>query len=105
MNTKDINTSLHLLKEIRDTAHYDSASGICGSAYLYNLSTCSVRAMFETWEHFSGSVDYPIGDYMDADRMYHNTINKYDKSTEYGRLRYKLIDHCIEYLTNLIKER
>ena len=104
---KYIKESLRVLKEIRDTAHYESDDGICTSAKLYRLPKCVCYAMFRDWKYFSGDVGYPIpatygcGQGYDA---YYHYDNLYDRSIEYGQLRYKLIDHCIVYLTNLIAE-
>lgn len=56
---------------------------------------------FESLEKFSGNTSFPIlsDDNKYPEDEYYHYDNKYDKSTEYGRLRWELVDHIIECLS------
>lgn len=55
-----------------------------------------------TWEHHSGDLKYPVP-YPVAvcpRFAYEDTTDYWDKSTEYGQLRYELLDYLIERVEN-----
>lgn len=65
-----------------------------------------LRSFWGDWEHFSGDNWFPVprnkhdkytrGDAeFYAQLQYSKIINMYDKNTEYGQLRWELIDHLI----------
>ena len=54
---------------------------------------------FTTWEHWSGSLSYPIGlSGHDGWRLYENcSLSMWNPNTEYGSLRFNLLDHLIDF--------
>lgn len=106
-----------LLKDLENIPEdYDSNLGMC-----HDFFTCleyeDIDEMFNCWENRSGNRAYPVPVnkratrdrkfvFIDLSRtMFHDTHNMYDKSTEYGRLRWKLLKHCVEYITKELAGR
>lgn len=63
--------------------------------------------LFESWPKFSGDSSFPIvvGHLeTDADAQYlsRNSDQLWDKGTEYGRLRYELVDHMIDTIGGML---
>lgn len=74
----------------------DKTAGIC---YNAEVETENYRNMVEEWEHYSGSVDYPVPHpkrEIDPFVMYEYTENLWEG--EYGRLRIELLKHWIKWI-------
>lgn len=74
---------------LEDTAHPDDAYG-----YMHELRN---RA-FTTWPHFSGDKCYPVPSLhaeVEPGEMYDSVIYMWATNTEYGELRWALLDHVI----------
>ena len=82
-----------------------NAKEICWDVYdtgearyvIYNLKII-LEDYCSSWDKFSGSLIYPIkAEYEDGYTAYNTTINKWDKSTQYGRERWELLEGLINY--------
>lgn len=79
--------------------------------------------LFESWEHFTGSLSYPVPFRLDKVQdkyvlrvalgftirhvysvAYDTQYNKYDKTTDYGLLRRDLYQHIKDNIFNVIAE-
>lgn len=88
---------LDMLYGIRLNGPINSRSGICGNV---SFRRCLILdGLFKTWPKYSGNQEFPIqvGDEGPA-ATYLYCKNMWDKSTEYGQLRWELLDHCIAQL-------
>lgn len=93
------------LIETRD-GNVDDSVGICTNVYdkifeALDLFTTRrhidglLTSAAEAWPKYSGSSHYPVPG---GEHAYHYSgRNKWDRSTEYGRLRWELLDHMIDY--------
>lgn len=88
----------------RVKANPDKECGICTNYTLNsgNWGYCILEIHmdkylinFHHWEHFSGVNKYPIPAHIGAGRAY-ETLNKWDRRTKYGQLRWQLLDWLIE---------
>lgn len=80
--------------------NFKSNMGLCAN-FLVWLPNHYVDRMFEDWEHFSGDVQYPVPSCdigLNSAQAYTSGINRYDRTTKYGKLRWKLVAHCIKYM-------
>lgn len=105
---ENIEMALERLNNLKN-ADNPSGTGLCNTA-LSNLSSPTQEKLFRSWEHFSGNSAFPVPaseilGVSGAVKTYYNNSGMYNKNTEYGRMRYKLMDHCIEYLTNIINQK
>lgn len=82
--------------------------GICchierySGAYHYeNKRLC--RALWVHWEHFSGRQHYPVParDGLPA-VAFHSGASKWNPNTEYGMMRWKLLQYLIEQVETMI---
>jgi hypothetical protein len=106
-----------VLLDILEKVHADKAyrypdSGICGAVVGVWMDKCpgyshkrlahKLDCMFSEWPKFSGSLDYPIpSNLFGAQRAYLVAFNQdamWDKTTEYGLLRWELLEWLIESL-------
>ena len=81
--------------------------GICGNAFE-EPSRSADRAvghiLSRYWPHFSGSIDFPVPDPLGGDPAYYyhyEANDKWDETTEYGRLRYEALECLIKHSTEL----
>lgn len=88
---------LDRLYEIRLNGPTYIRSGICGNV---SIRKCLILAeLFQTWPKYSGKHECPIQvGSKDPEATYLYCENMWDKSTEYGQLRWELLDHCIAQL-------
>jgi len=88
-----LNTVLERLNQLKEFGPSNFGIGICPNI---KIPTISLTEFFESWPKYSGRYVFPITikDF-DAGDLYVNTINQWDKSTEYGQLRWELVDHMI----------
>lgn len=85
--------------------------GICSSIDAYfdrksitleSYDTMRIRDLMSRWPEYSGRAFYPIPDtvFEDPYEAYHQcTTGMWNKDTEYGCLRWELLEFCIEALT------
>lgn len=94
---------LGALHNIREEGPDYSRAGLCHNvAVLCSFPTIdALQAMFLSWDEFSGDKEFPIK----SDRPYISPHERYacrepmwDRNTEYGAARWRLLDHCIAYL-------
>ena len=78
----------------------DEQYGICTNLHLRceNLSQTGYVSLFleqsfPNWDKFSGSLHLPIPE---VDGLNHRYGKLWDKTTQYGRLRWELLDFLIE---------
>lgn len=98
---------LTALKQLRDTGPNVRSSGICWQFEPLELySTAELRQFlnsFKTWPHYSGDIDFPVPSpdkSIDAiDAYFDNLGDLWNRDTEYGRLRWDLLDHIIKELS------
>lgn len=98
---------LTALKQLCENGPNDRSAGICwqfDSPELY--STAELRQYkdsFKTWPHYSGDISFPVpspdGFTEAIDAYFDKSIDLWDRNTEYGRLRWELLDHIIKELS------
>ena len=95
---------LTALKQLRENGPKDRDEGICAQFDLYGLYSSQeqmrrFKASFKTWPHYSGDHSFPVPSpdkSVDAIYAYFDESNDlWDRDTEYGRLRWDLLDHII----------
>jgi hypothetical protein len=112
-NTNELDQVLSALKYIKLEEPTSEITGLCYNVFeyidknyketkiSYGDSQSIMQNHFLSWSKFSGNYDYPVeGD----EETYYNVLNKYDRRTLYGKLRYQLIDHLVERITDEIYE-
>ena len=100
-----LETALDVLKALREVGPTADARfyGIC---YSLNEATdhhdLTVQFIMNEyaplWDEYSGDVEYPVPGFDGMSEMtaYNTTDDMWDKNAEYGRARYRLVDHLIE---------
>lgn len=90
-----------LLIAIRDKPKYDR--GICGQPAMTYLSVRAfniVRKLMVQWPKYSGHYDYPVPAITEGaspKAEFHDSLHElWDRNTEYGALRWELLDWLIE---------
>lgn len=66
--------------------------------YTYTISDNIMHKMFKMWPKFSGNIEYPIPGGRKAYTESYDNKTLWDKSSEYGQLRWELLDFMIETL-------
>ena len=60
---------------------------------------CKIRGLFRKWPKFSGIIDYPVPHPTESPCVaYAETVDMWDRRTEYGQARWDLLDFCISEL-------
>lgn len=98
-----MNDLLTALKQLRENGPYDHSTGICyqfDSTDLYSAEELQQYTdSFKTWPHYSGDEGFPVPSpdkSIEAiDAYFDNKGDLWDRDTEYGRLRWDLLDHII----------
>lgn len=98
---------LTTLKQLRENGPKNRDGGICSQLDLFGWYSAEehrqFRASFKTWPHYSGDIDFPVPSpdkSMDATDAYFDESNDlWDRDTEYGRLRWDLLDHIIKEIS------
>ncbi len=92
------------------------AVGICSNVnhYLYLDSRSAddedwLPLLWASWPEWSGDDKYPVPPYRaseshaGAQQAYNLTSDLWDRGTEYGQLRWELLEHCIKTLQEAIE--
>lgn len=93
---------LNNLRRIKAEGPRVPANGICSNAKPWVHSHIEINLLydvFRVWPKRSGVCGYPVpsGDtYVGAVTAYNAATDCWDRNTEYGRLRWELLDFCIE---------
>lgn len=98
---------LTALKQLRENGPKNRYAGICSQFDLYGLYSSQERQRFrdsfKTWPHYSGDPSFPVpspDESVDAiDAYVYKSNDLWDRDTEYGRLRWDLLDHIIKELS------
>lgn len=99
-----MNDLLTALKQLRENGPKNRDVGICSQLGWYSSEEHrQFRASFKTWPHYSGDISFPVpspdGSIEAIDAYFNNLGDLRDRDTEYGRLRWDLLDHIIEELS------
>ena len=98
MNTEQLKEQANSLEDYINNKVVDSErSGLCHSVLHSGFPFYTV---FNTWEHFSGSLAFPVEQNA---YIYHNQ-RKHDRRTKYGKLRLSLAKHCLEWTLSRLRE-
>lgn len=108
---------LKALKVVRDTPAFQFPElGICAGVEMYyngqgfifdSADGQELKHLMSLWPKFSGRTFYPVpstNEGQDAYGAFHECIACWDKNTEYGQLRWELLDFCIQRLEDRIYE-
>ena len=99
MNTEQLKEQANSLEDYINNKVVDSErSGLCHSVLH---SGFPVYAVFNTWEHFSGSSIFPVEKDVD---VYLFNERKHDRRTKYGKLRLSLAKHCLEWTLTQLRD-
>ena len=95
---------LTALKQLRENGPHNRSAGICSQFDMFGLYSSEERQQFrdsfKTWPHYSGYISFPVpGPAAAIDAYFDNLGDLWDRDTEYGRLRWDLLDHIIEELS------
>lgn len=92
---------LDIKKEDKSTANH----GLCWAVNIHTQDQSCMTVLSQIiplWPKYSGEKWYPVpGIGMGPEEQYNHAKSKgymWDTSTEYGMLRYELLDFCINYL-------
>lgn len=108
---------LEALKAIRtDPSLRDGTTGICSSIdtyfrrkgyYTQSSDTYEIRSLMSCWQKFSGKDFYPIpspNPSKTPHEYFHECHDMWNQETEYGKLRWELLEFCIQRLEDRIYE-
>lgn len=108
---KDVKKCYKLLKliiknqdNINSITGLSTRFGLCTNAFLSILPSDYTQALFRSWEHYSGSAEYPVKspENLFSDGQYYRLQD--DKYTgTYGETRIKLAKHLIKKMKKDIK--
>lgn len=98
---------LTALEQLRENGPRIRSAGICSQLDLFGWYSSEERqqflACFVTWPQYSGDIDSPVPSpdkSIEAiDAYFDNLYDLWDRNTEYGRLRWGLLDHIIKELS------
>lgn len=98
---------LTALKQLRENGPYNLDVGICTQLDLYGSYSLRERRRFrasiKTWPHYSGDHSFPVPSpdrsIAAIDAYFDESNDLWDRDTEYGRLRWDLLDHIIKELS------
>lgn len=98
---------LTALKQLRENGPYNRDEGICAHLDLYGLYSKDERRQFrdsfKTWPHYSRDIGFPVPSpdksIASIDAYFDNLDDLWDRDTEYGRLRWDLLDHIIKEMS------
>lgn len=103
LSQHQLKEALEVLKALRELGPTTEARfyGICFSlkeATDYLTVRFIMDEYAPLWDEYSGDIEYPVPgfDEMGSITAYNTTDDMWDKNTEYGRARYRLVDHLIE---------
>lgn len=92
------------LMSIKMNGPFDSGTGICGNLDEDYCGDWTFRSFMWTacreWEHFSGDDIYPVPSHLGLRGAFRRAEEwgcLWDDSTEYGALRWELVDFLIEF--------
>lgn len=113
----DDKTLLEALTSIHDDESLrNDDTGICSSIdsffnrrgyYTSSEDTHEIRYLMSLWSKFSGKVFYPVpstNPRLDASEIFFATQDMWNQETEYGKLRWELLEFCIKRLEDRIYE-
>lgn len=92
---------LEILQDIKKNGPSVKSFGICANVHraLGNPGQEELKDLMAEWPKFSGRRAYPIGiEGIDPAWSFLFVKNYWDKETEYGRLRWELLDFLITML-------
>ena len=92
-----------VLIDIQQGGDTDPDWGICDTLTLSGCRATVVKHYAPLWEEFSGDPNYPVpsgNPNVSGRRKFCTTYDMWDKTTEYGRARYRLVDHLIKCIEN-----
>ena len=96
MEKEYLKEALQALRRLRENGPLYTDIGICANAdtdvdgIVLEFSSC--------WEKYSGDILYPVPavKYFTPFQEFNQTKNLWDRETEYGQLRWELLDHLID---------
>jgi len=109
---------LAILTHMPEAVNHTPMGGICG---LFNLKSDSPERYWATredsiiadawldktmawWPEFSGNPNFPITcSYRPAQKAFFQTTNKWDRTTEYGAARWRLLEFLTKEAELLVK--
>lgn len=99
MTKTDKHNVLIVLKGLKWTCWFNTA-GICYHLDYHagGLAQSVMREYVRDWEHYSGSIVYPVPHENGAARGYENTTFMFNPLTKYGRMRINLLNYLIKRL-------
>lgn len=99
------------LMSIRMNGPLNPRVGICCNlSPVLTKDISQFMGVCREWEHFSGCTSYPIpvcktyDSELGRERLYHGDSDLWDDSTEYGALRWELVDFLIEFWSEKIED-
>lgn len=110
----DYERVLAALKELRQDGPHQLDLGICYHVQFIvdpdfeddDLDAEGIlKEAFYTWPEYSGEPGFPIKHQgMTASHAFYAANNMWGRDTEYGRARWRLLDHCIKHFEEVVHE-
>jgi hypothetical protein len=92
---------LKVLKDLRDgVLSKHPCDGVC-EVIKINYGYVNLHELFKSWDEFSGDINFPVPSSGGNDSPFMTWCNCYDmwdKNSEYGRARWRLVGHMIAEL-------
>lgn len=104
----EVEDVLRTLLKLRQGGPQHPSYGICGNAgYLKGTQYDILFSAFQHWPKYSGMPCYPVPGPSTGENSAISAYNRaedcWDRSTEYGQMRWELLDFSIEFLTLLLQ--
>lgn len=90
------------LLEIKEFPIREDRYGICGMVDA-DLSPI-IGVIWKNWEHYSGNESFPVPSTAMSPAIAYFQCKRWSKRSQYGQMRYKLLDYLIEQVELKIKE-
>lgn len=99
---KDLIELNRTLIRIKNYPPREDASGICKLISENHRLIC--QSIYVKWEHYSGNPSFPVPSTAMSPAIAYWRCKRWSKKSQYGQMRFKLLDYLIEQTDLRIKE-
>lgn len=98
---EEISCFLDGLKSIKDNSKKYNSRGICSSLYsIIGYKRTILKILFTSWQYYSGNRNFPVEGALE---IYEANEDKW--KGKYGWKRKRLLQHCINILTDALQSK
>ena len=92
------------LQTLKEEGPLVKRCGLC-TYLMYGGAGAIPPLLVQEWPEFSGDPEYPVPHRsLRPGEAYHWVVDKWDRRTEYGKARWRLVDFLIEKLKKIVNE-